>query len=112
VIRPRIGEANLGAVAGASVAATGGLFAVGIVSAIITQSPSSMFGTPKLALISFLVSGPLGWLLGGQIGPRVGQRWNSPKAEIITGAICGLVPFGLVVLAWYLLAQWLMTRNG
>jgi hypothetical protein len=104
--KPSFGEANQGALAGAIVGAIGGLFAIGIAPALIYRHIALLFGTPILGLICWLVSGPLGWFIGGQIGPRIGQRFNSPKAEIIAGALGGLVPVILIALwGWYLVAR-------
>jgi hypothetical protein len=97
------GESNLGAVAGAVTAAIGGLFAIGIAPAIIGRNPAMLFSTPMLGLLCWLVSGPVGWLIGGQLGPRVGQQFNNQRAEIIGGAIGGLIPVILIALwGWYM----------
>src|SRR5258708_4994069 len=89
---PRLGEANLGALSGAVAGAIAGLFAVGIPPAIATGSLARLIGTPKLALISFVICGVVGWLLGGQIGGRLGESMNSRRAEIIGGCSGGLIP--------------------
>ena len=103
---PGFGEANLGAMAGAVVGGIGGLFALGIAPAIIARNPSYLVGTPLLGLGSLLVCGILGWLLGGQIGYRIGDRLRSEKAEIITGGLSGLAPVILMMLlGWYLSAR-------
>ena len=93
------GEANLGAVAGAVVAGMGGLFAIGIPTAIVNHDPKVLFETPILSLLCWLVSLPTGWVLGGQIGPRIGEPLRSQRAELIAGALGGLVPV-LIVVAW------------
>jgi hypothetical protein len=93
----------LGGLVGAVVGSLGGLFAVGLARAIIKGHIADLFGTPILGLIGFLVSGGTGWLLGSQIGPRLGQRFNSQRLEIIGGAIGGLVPAVLIALwGWYM----------
>ena len=93
----------MGALAGTIVAATGGLFAVGIAPAILARNPALLFGTPILGLICFIVSGPVGWLIGGQIGPRLGERFQTPRAEMVGGALGGLVPVVLIMLwGWYM----------
>jgi hypothetical protein len=87
--------------AGAVVGAIGGLFAVGIVDAI-TQRNLSLIVKPTLGVIGLLLSGPSGWLLGGQIGPRFGEAFRSVRAEIAGGVLGGLVPVVLVALwAWW-----------
>jgi len=101
--KPGFGEANMGALAGAVIGAIGGLFAIGIGPAIAAQNIRLLVGTPVLAIISLLVCGPLGWLIGGQIGPRVGGKFNTQRAETIGGIIGGLIPVLLVALwGWYM----------
>ncbi len=101
--KPGLGEANLGAVAGAVVAGIGGLFAVGLAKAITEQSLVVLFKTPILNLLSWLISTPFGWILGGQVGPRLGQLFNSPKAEVVGGALGGLLTVtAMAFLGWYL----------
>lgn len=104
--KPGFGEANMGALAGAVIGAIGGLFAIGIGPAIANQNIRLLVGTPILAIVSLLVCGPLGWLIGGQIGPRLGGKFNTQRAETIGGVIGGLVPVVLVALwAWYMTAH-------
>jgi hypothetical protein len=95
---PSFGEANLGALAGAVVAAIGGLFAIGVGPAIIGRSLALLFGTPILGLICWLVSGSVGWVIGGQVGPRLGYRFQTPRAELVGGVLGGLVPVILIAL--------------
>jgi hypothetical protein len=99
-----LGQPNLGAVAGAAVGAIGGLFAVGIAPAIIGRNPALLFSTPTLALICWFISGPVGWVAGGQIGPRLGEKFNNDqRAEVIGGAMGGLVPIIIIALwGWYM----------
>jgi hypothetical protein len=101
--KPSLGEYNLGAVAGAVVGSIGGLFAVGLPEAILHRNPALLFGTPILGLLAWLVSGLLGWFLGGQAGPRLGEKFNSQQAEILGGALAGLVPVvSIAVWSWYM----------
>lgn len=101
--KPGWGEANLGAISGAVVGGIGGLFALGVAPAIISRNPAYLVQTPILGLASLLVCGILGWILGGQIGYRIGDRLRSERAEIITGGLAGLVPVTLVILfGWYM----------
>lgn len=97
--KPELGEINLGALAGAGVASIGGLFAVDIPAAVIERDLALLLSTPTLSVLCWLVGLPLGWFIGGQIGPRLGQAFNSQRAEIIGGAVGGLVP--LIVLVWW-----------
>lgn len=104
--KPAFGEANMGALAGAVIGAIGGLFAIGIGPAIAAQNIRLLVGTPILAIISLLVCGPLGWIIGGQIGPRLGGKFKTQRAETIGGVIGGLIPVLLVVLwGWYMTAR-------
>jgi hypothetical protein len=97
------GRPNLGGMAGAVVGAIGGLFALGLIPAIITGSVRLMFSTPILNLFCWLVSLPTGWFTGGFIGRRLGNRFRSERAEIAGGVLGGLVP--VIVIAffgWYI----------
>jgi len=93
-----LGEFNLGALAGAIVGSIGGLFAIGVVRAILHRNVTQVFETPILATVSWLICGILGWLAGGQIGPRVGEKYFFPHAELAGGALGGLIPVLLVAL--------------
>jgi hypothetical protein len=94
---------NLGSVAGAVVGSIGGLFAVGIAPAILSRNIAALFGTPLLGLMCWLVCLPTGWLAGGQIGPRLGQKYSSPRVELLAGALAGLVPVLLIAaFGWYM----------
>jgi hypothetical protein len=104
--KPAFGEANMGALAGAVIGAIGGLFAIGIGPAIAAQNIRLLVGTPILAIVSLLVCGPLGWIIGGQIGPRLGGKFKTQRAETIGGVIGGLIPVLFVVLfGWYMTAR-------
>jgi hypothetical protein len=95
--RPSLGEFNLGALVGAILGSIGGLFAIGTVRAVLAKNAALLFGTPILGLISWVVCGVGGWLLGGQIGPRLGEKYYSQRAEIVGGALGGFIPVVLVV---------------
>ena len=98
-----LGEYNLGALAGTVVGSIGGLFAIGVVRAILGRNVALLLATPILGLVSWLVCGVLGWLVGGQIGPRFGEKYYSERAEMVGGALGGFVPVLLVALwAWYM----------
>jgi hypothetical protein len=93
----------MGALVGAIVGATGGLFALGIAPAVIDRNAALLFGTPILGLICFFVSGAVGWLIGGQLGPRLGDKFQPRSAELVGGALGGLVPVTLIALwGWYM----------
>jgi hypothetical protein len=103
--RPPLGEANLGALIGAIIGAIGGLFAIGIPPAIIGRDLARLFGTPLLAIFCWLISGPVGWLTGGQLGPRLGELSNTQRGEIIGGILGGLLPVAAIALwSWYMVA--------
>jgi hypothetical protein len=98
-----LGEFNLGALVGAIVGSIGGLFAIGVVRAILNRDPAMLFATPILGLLSWVICGVVGWFTGGQIGPRLGEKFYSQRAEILGGAIGGLLPVLLVAAwAWYM----------
>ena len=102
-MKPRLGESNWGALAGAVVGATGGLFAVGIAPAIIAKNPALLFRYPIIGVFGMLVGGPIGWLVGGQLGPRLGEKCDSHRAEIVGGVVGGLVPVAIIALwGWYM----------
>jgi hypothetical protein len=103
-MKPGLGEANLGALVGAAVGATGGLFAVGTAPAIMARSLVSLFEHPMLGMVCMFISGPIGWLVGGQLGPRFGGRFDTQRAEITGGVLGGLVPVALIALWgwWYI----------
>ena len=101
--KPPLGEYNLGALAGAIVGSVGGLFAVGLPPAILARNIALLFGTPLLGLLSWLLSGLVAWFLGGQLGPRLGEKYDSPQAEILGGALAGLIPVVSITLwSWYM----------
>ena len=97
------GRPNLGGMAGAAVGAIGGLFALGVIPAIISRDVRLIFNTPLLNLFCWLISLPIGWLIGGWIGRPLGNRFQSERAEIVGGVVGGLVPVILIALAgWQL----------
>lgn len=102
-MKPRLGESNLGALVGVVVGATGGLFAAGIVPAIIAKNPALLVRYPIVGILCLLVGGAAGWLIGGQLGPRFGARLNTPRAEMAGGAVGGLIPVVIIALwGWYM----------
>ena len=102
-MRPSFGESNLGALVGAIVGATGGLFAVGIAPAILERKMAMLFLYPTVGLVCMLIAGGIGWLLGGQLGPRLADKYNSQRAEITGGVLGGLLPVILIALwGWYM----------
>jgi len=100
--KPPIGEYNLGSLAGAVVGSIGGLFAIGVVRALLGRNIALIFSVPILGLVSWVVCGIAGWLAGGQIGPRLGEKYYSQRLEMLGGALGGLIPVLVVaLLAWY-----------
>jgi hypothetical protein len=104
--RPGIIEISLGALAGAAVGSTGSLFAADFALAITEHRFALLFSTPKISLLSWVIGGVCGWLAGGQIGPRIGEKFNSPKAEILSGGVAGLIPVILIASwGWYMVTR-------
>jgi hypothetical protein len=104
---PHFGEFNLGALAGAVVGSVGGLFAIGLANAIIGRNLRLLFATPNLGLVCWVIGGIVGWLFGGQLGPRLGMRFRSQRAEVVGGALAGLVPITLIAAwGWYLVSHY------
>ena len=99
--KPPLGEFNLGSLAGAVVGSIGGLFAIGMVRALLARNLALVFETPILGMLSWIVCGVVGWLMGGQIGPRLGETYYSQRVEVLGGALGGLIPV-LLVAAWAL----------
>lgn len=90
--RPTIGEANLAALIGAVIGSVGGLFAVGLIPAIVTRKLQYLIAAPTLSVICFFGSGVLAWFIGGQIGPRLEGFLSHRAANITGGIIGGLLP--------------------
>ena len=104
-MRPGFGEANWGAMGGAVVGAIGGLFALGVPHAIAGHNVALLVGTPVLSLVSCVIAGLIGWLIGGQTGPRLAQVFHTQRSEIIGGGLGGLIPVLLIALwGWYMVA--------
>ena len=96
-------QPSLGAIVGAIVGSVGGLFALGIAPAILTRDPSMFRATPTLSVICWLISGGVGWVLGGQLGLRLNERFDHQNAEAAGGIVGGLIPIILIALwGWYM----------
>jgi hypothetical protein len=97
---------SLSAMAGAIVGSIGGLFAIGLVRAILGHNLALIFDFPILGLISWIVCGGAGWFLGGWIGPWCGGKFGSYQAELLGGALGGLIPVILLAIwAWHMTAH-------
>ena len=103
--KPRLGEANFGAVVGVVVGAIGGLVAVGIPWAIVKGDIKALSDARTYSLIGFIVSAPIGWLLGGQIGPRLEGVLSERNAGLLGGLLGGLVPIAALALWGWRLIQ-------
>ena len=101
MLKPPLGEYNMGALAGAVVGSIGGLFAIGVVRAILGRNIALLLAMPILGLVSWLVCGIVGWLVGGQIGPRLSDKYYFQRVEMLGGAVGGVIPV-LLVAAWAL----------
>lgn len=94
--KPTIGEANLAALIGAVIGSVGGLFAVGLIPAIMTRKAQYLIVAPTLSVMCFFGSGVVAWFLAGQLGPRL-EGWLGERAANITGGIIGgLIPLGVL----------------
>jgi len=101
--KPPFAEANLGAIVGTVVGASGGLFALGIARAILARDPGMLVATSILNVACWLLSGLGGWLIGGQLGPRFERLLPEPRGQVLGGILGGLVPVVLfALLGWYL----------
>ena len=96
--KPPLGEYNHGALAGAIVGSIGGLFAIGVVRAVLGRNIALILSLPILGMASWIICGIAGWLAGGQIGPRLGEKYYSQRLELLGGALGGVVPVLLVAL--------------
>jgi hypothetical protein len=102
MMKPQLLQPSLGAIVGTIVGSIGGLFALGIAPAILTRDPSMFRATPVLSVICWLVSGGVGWVLGGQLGLRLNERFDHRNAEVTGGIVGGLIPIVLIALwGWY-----------
>ena len=99
--RPPIGEANLAALIAGVIGSIGGLFALGLVPAILYRAPEWLVRWPKHNLFSFFLCGSVAWLLGGQIGPRLQRLFGVQNGHIVGGIIGGIIPVaGIVTFGW------------
>lgn len=104
--QPPIGQANLAALIGGSIGSITGLFAIGMMPAILEGDVRRLMLYPNLSLFCFFIGGGIGWLVGGQIGPRLEKPRALQRAHIIGGILGGLIPFaGLVLAGWLLSSQ-------
>lgn len=103
---PRLGEPSLSALIGAVIGAVGGLIAVGLPLAITERNFTLVFTLRTLGILGFILCAPAGWLLGGQLGPRLHGLLGPRNAEIAGGIVGGCLPI-LMVFAW---AWWRMTH--
>jgi hypothetical protein len=103
--KPRFAEANLGALVGVVVGAVGGLFALSIARAILGHDAGLLLATSFLNVVCWLLSGVVGWIVGGQLGPRCQRFVPAERGEVIGGVLGGLAPvIFFALLGWYLVA--------
>lgn len=106
---PEFGEINLGAVTGAIIGGIGGLFALQAGPVFLARDLSLLFSTPILTLLncvlSWLICGPTGWVIGGQLGPRLAAGFHWPKAEVVGGIVGGLIPITALAFWGFQMAQ-------
>jgi hypothetical protein len=97
-MKPQPLQPSLGVIVGAIVGAVGGLFALGIAPAILTHDPSVFRATPVLSVLCWLISGGVGWVMGGQLGLRLNERFDHRNAGVAGGIAGGLIPIVLIAL--------------
>ena len=103
---PNFGEVNFGALAGAVTGSFGGLVAVGLPPAILGRNVTLLFAAPFFTLVSWLICLAVGWFGGGQLGPRMGIWFRSPRAELIGGVVAGLIPIAIIIFwSWYMITR-------
>lgn len=99
---PEFGRPNFGGLAGAVVGGIGGVFALFVVPAIIKRDPQWMISFRFFTLLACIVSLIVGWCLGWAIGRPLGNKLRSQRAEMVGGALGGLLTVGLVAAyGWY-----------
>jgi len=104
--KPTFGQANLAALIALAIGSILGLFALGSIPAVVAREPQFLAVAPTMNIICFFASGVAGWLLGGQIGPRLEKPLGSRNGHIVGGIISGLIPVGIVAACgWYLATQ-------
>lgn len=104
--KPPFGESNLAALIAAVIGSIGGLFALGLIPAILARNPQFLAVAPKMNVISFFLCGALGWFLGGQLGPRLENVFGEKNGYIAGGILGGLIPvLCIAAIGWYLATQ-------
>ncbi len=98
------GRPNYGAMAGAVVGGIGGLFALGLIPAIITRDIHWVVDLRTANVLGWVVSVPLGWVFGSLIGRPLGNKFRSERFEIAGGIVGGLLIIGVVAAFGYYLA--------
>jgi len=101
-----MGEANLAALIAAVIGSIGGLFALGLIPAIIARNPQFLAAAPTMSVFSFFICGGIGWFLGGQIGPRLEGTFGIKRGNTVGGIIGGGIPvMTIAAIGWYLATQ-------
>jgi len=101
--KPSFAEPNLAAMIAAVIGSICGLFALGIAPALITGNPRFLAAVPTLNVICFFLCGVFGWLLGGQLGPRLEGLFGEKNGYIIGGILSGLLPvLAVIAFGWYM----------
>jgi len=104
--KPTFGQPNLAALIALAIGSILGLFALGSIPAVVAREPQFLAVAPTMNIISFFVCGIVGWLVGGQIGPRLEKPLGPRNGQITGGIIGGLVPAAIVAgYGWYLATQ-------
>jgi hypothetical protein len=99
-------EPNLGALIGTSIGSISGLFAIGIMPAILEKNAGLMIAHPSIGLCCFFLGGACGWLAGGGLGAKLARPPQTQSGYVLGGLIGGSLPFAaFVLLGWFLWTQ-------
>lgn len=98
-----IRETTLASMIGSILGSIPGLFAIGVIPAILEREPRLVLAHPTIGLLCFVVGGVFGWFVGGSLGWRLGKPHGTPQSQVTGGVIAGTLPLiAFLVLGWLL----------